>query len=33
MENRFISAFALAGYHMVWKYIVGFLNRVPGIAA
>jgi uncharacterized membrane protein len=23
---------ALAGYYLVWKYIVGFLNRVLGIA-
>lgn len=23
---------ALAGYYLVWKYIVGFLNRVVGIA-
>lgn len=23
---------ALAGYYLVWKYIVGFLNRVIGIA-
>ncbi|MGA3372662.1 MAG: hypothetical protein ABSC48_12980 [Terracidiphilus sp.] len=23
---------ALAGYYLVWKYIVGFLNRVMGIA-
>ena len=22
---------ALAGYYLVWKYIVGFLNRVLGI--
>jgi len=25
-------AAALAGYYLVWKYIVGFLNRVLGIA-
>ena len=24
--------FALAGYYLVWKYIVGFVNRVLGIA-
>jgi hypothetical protein len=23
---------ALAGYYLVWKYVVGFLNRVLGIA-
>jgi hypothetical protein len=23
---------ALVGYYLVWKYIVGFLNRVLGIA-
>ncbi len=23
---------ALAGYYLIWKYIVGFLNRVLGIA-
>ena len=23
---------ALVGYYLVWKYIVGFLNRVVGIA-
>jgi hypothetical protein len=23
---------AMAGYYLVWKYIVGFLNRVLGIA-
>jgi hypothetical protein len=23
---------ALAGYYLVWKYIVGFLNQVLGIA-
>jgi hypothetical protein len=23
---------ALAAYYLVWKYIVGFLNRVLGIA-
>jgi len=23
---------ALAGYYLVWKYIVGFVNRVLGIA-
>jgi hypothetical protein len=25
--------FALVAYYLVWKYIVGFLNRVLGIAA
>lgn len=24
--------FAMAGYYLVWKYIIGFLNRVLGIA-
>jgi len=27
-----VFAFALAAYYLVWKYIVGFLNRMLGIA-
>jgi hypothetical protein len=35
IPNALIAPFflgALAGYYLVWKYIVGFLNRVLGIA-
>ncbi len=27
-----VFAFALAAYYLVWKYVVGFLNRMLGIA-
>jgi hypothetical protein len=32
MALPFCILAAMAGYYLVWKYIVGFVNRVLGIA-